>query len=80
MVNLSANNLFSEKNPVAYVAVYDSEGNLMSCRLSKTDAAKKEYNFDMGDIFTKGETYTLNVMVWDENQKPLINVYEIIVQ
>ena len=80
IVNMSANNLFGEKNPTAYVAVYDSENNLVSCRLAKTDADKTEYSFDMGNVFTKGETYTLNVMIWDEDQKPLINVYEIIVQ
>ena len=80
IVNLSANNLFGEKEPTAYVAVYDDKGDLMSCRLAKTDAAKNEYTFDMGDVFTKGETYTLNVMIWDKDQKPLINVYEIIVK
>ena len=80
IVNMSANNIFGEKNPTAYIAIYDSENNLVSCRLAKTDASKTEYSFDMGNVFTKGESYTLNVMIWDEDQKPLINVYEIIVQ
>ena len=80
VVNLSANNLFGEKNPTAYVAVYDDVGNLVSCRLAKTDPATGEYSFDMGNTFVNGNTYTLNVMIWDEDQKPLINVYEIIVK
>ncbi|MBQ7900712.1 MAG: hypothetical protein IJ365_01950, partial [Clostridia bacterium] len=76
----SANNLFGEKNPTAYVAVYDDDHNLVSCRLAKTDPATGEYTFDMGNIFVKGNAYTLNVMIWDEDQKPLVNVYAIIVQ